>query len=398
MVIAVSKRLEQAKAILRTLNAHNHDAYIVGGFVRDYILQRPSDDIDITTSALPNEVEALFDNVKHTGKKFGGVTVLIDDHAFEVTTFRKEGQYIQHRYPQDVTFSTNIKEDLVRRDFTVNALIMNENEDITDMIGGKPDIAAKTLRAIGDANARFHEDALRILRAFRFMSKLGFSLEQDTKHAITVHRELVQTVAIERVMQELDKIIRGPHHQIALQAMLDTKVSDYLYGLADGISYLATLDHDIYPLEFFIISFILNDIDDVWRFSNRDRRLIQQVMNLHEVTKEDQFNKYILFSNKLEPCLVANRINVLLGYADQESRILQLWEDMPVKDVCDLTFKGQDILELTTLKKRSIIGLVIDDLLREVLEGTMENNYDTLKPYALRRVRELQQTMGEDNE
>lgn len=394
----MSKRLEEAKSILRTLKAHNHDAFLVGGFVRDHIMNRSSDDIDITTSALPEEVEALFQNVKQTGKKFGGVTVVSDDHTFEVTTFRKEGQYVQHRYPEEVTFSTNIEEDLIRRDFTINALIMDENEQITDMVQGLPDIETKTLRAIGDPAKRFHEDALRILRAFRFISKLGFTLEESTKQAITNQRALITTISIERVMQELDKILRGTYRNQALQAMIETGVDAHLYGLQKGISFVASLEEDIYPLEFFILSFILEDIDDIWRFSNRDRRLIQQVMNLHEVTKEDQFNKYILFSNKLEPCLITNRINVLLGYPDQEDYILTLWDEMPVKDVCDLSFKGQDILALTSLKKRSIIGLVIDDLLREVLEGTMENKYDILKPYALRRVRELQQTMGEDNE
>lgn len=394
----MSKRLEEAKTILRTLKQNNYDAYIVGGFVRDHLLNRSSDDIDITTSATPDEVEILFDKVRHTGQNFGGVTVFVNDHPFEVTTFRKEGAYVNHRYPTNVTFSSTLTDDLVRRDFTVNALVMDENEQIHDLVEGQADLNKKLLRAIGTPSERFHEDALRILRAFRFVSKLGFQLEQTTKDAIHEHRQLVQTVAIERIMQELDKIIRGEHYQQALQAMIETKVHQELYGLAAGIEFLATCDHPIFPLEFFMIAFILGDIDDIWRFSNRDYRLIVQVIQLHEVTKQDQFNKYILFSNKLEPCLIANRINVILGYPDQEDNIKQMWNEMPVKDVCDLAFKGQDILELTTLHKRSIIGLVIDDLLREVIEGTLDNTYEALKPYALQRVAQLQLELGENNE
>jgi len=275
---------------------------------------------------------------------------------------------------------------------------MDEDRKVHDFVGGLKDLEQRVLRAIGDPNQRFEEDALRILRAFRFVGKLGFQLDPDTKAALRLNKHLVSTITIERVMQELDKIVRTDHRKEALQAMIDTGVHEELYGLAQGIEYAATLNQDLEPLELFILSFILNDIDDVWRFSNRDLRLIHQVLNLHEVTKQDQFNTFILFSNKLEPCLITNRMNVLLGYPDQEQHILELWNNMPVKDVCDLAFKGQDILELTTLKTRSVIGLVIDDLLEQVLLGNLPNDYDTLKPFALQRVEQLQKSTGDNHE
>lgn len=394
----MNQRLNEANAILRTLHDAGHDAYIVGGYVRDHLLGRPSDDIDITTSATPDEVDALFSRVKHTGKKFGGVTILHQDHSFEVTTFRKEGEYVQHRYPKDVTFSKRLADDVVRRDFTINALAMDDTGRIIDLVDGRTDLETGILRAIGNPGQRFREDALRILRAFRFVSKLGFTLDPATSDAIFEHKHLIRTIKVERVMQELDKIVTGEHARMAYRAMIETGVHAHLHGLAKGIETVANLDTDLTPIEFYLIAFILDDIDDVWRFSNRDLRLIHQVIQLHEVTKNDHFNKYLLFSYKLEPCLLANRISVLLGYPDQEETVHRLWNEMPVKEVCDLAFKGQDILELTTLRSRKIIGLVIDDLLREVLEGTKSNTYDELKPYALQRIEQLQASMEEDNE
>lgn len=394
----MSHYLENGKKIISTLNDNGFEAYFVGGFVRDHLLGIESDDIDITTDATPEQVESLFPFVKHTGRKFGGVTVFIEKHAYEVTTYRLEAEYQNHRHPGEVTFSSNLKDDLVRRDFTINALVMDADERIFDHVDGTTDLEARLIRTIGDPRARFEEDALRILRAFRFVSKLDFAIESQTLAALKEHRHLVQTITIERVMVELDKILSAPHQKRALRYLLETRVADELYGIKRGIEHVVAITDHVQPLEFFMIAFILDDIDDIWRFSNRDMRLIMQVINLHEVTKDDAFNKHILFSNKLEPCLIANRINVMLGHADQEPAIRVMWDDMAVHDVCDLAFKGQDILELTTLKRRSTIGLVIDDLLEAVLTGATPNEYDPLKQLALDRIQQLQSEMRETNE
>jgi tRNA nucleotidyltransferase (CCA-adding enzyme) len=180
--------------------------------------------------------------------------------------------------------------------------------------------------------------------------------------------------------------------------MVDTGVSKELYGIHKGLEYISKQNEYVAPLEVFIISFILGEFNDVWRFSNNQYRLIHQIINLHTVTKDNEFNKYIIFSYKLDPCLLGNRINVLLGFKDQQEFIMELYNDMTVHDVCDLAFKGQDILQLTTLKKRSVISLVIDDLLFNVIMGIMPNEYNVLKEFALKRVEELQKEMGETNE
>lgn len=390
--------LKYAKMILIKLKTNGFDAYLVGGYVRDKVLGLKSDDIDITTSATPEEVTALFESVKDTGKKFGGVTVIIDGNKYEVTTFRLDGEYANHRHPTEVSFSKEVIDDLKRRDFTMNALCMDESENIIDQFNGLEDIKNKVIRTINDPKDRFNEDALRILRTFRFVSKLGFIIEENTLEAIKSLKHLVKTISIERVTIELNKIFKGDYQKEAIKYMIETGVSEELYGLSKGLKHISTLKEFVYPLEVFIISFVLeDDIDDIWRFSNSDRRLMVQVINLHEVTKENEFNKFILFSNKLDPCLLTNRINVLLGYKDQKAFLMKMYKEMPVMDVCDLTFKGQDILALTTMHNRRLIGLVIDDLLYNVIMGIMPNEYEILKEFSLKRVTELQKEMGDSN-
>jgi len=394
----MNEYLNNGKEIIRKLKSEGYEAYFVGGFVRDKLLGEKSDDIDITTNALPEQLTGLFKRVKDTGRNFGGVTVLIDDYKYEVTTFRLEGAYKNHRFPEEVSFSKNVNDDLQRRDFTMNSLIMNEHEEIFDYYNGLYDIENKLIRTINNPYERFNEDSLRILRAFRFVSKLGFDIEEETLEAIKHSKDLLGSLAIERVMVELDRIFKGDYQKKAIKYMVATGVSKVLYGIDEGLKFISEIDEHIYPIEMFIISFILGEQSDKWRFSNNNLRLIEQVKNLHEVTRDDEFNKFIIFSNKLDACLLTNRISVILGYKDQKDEIMRMYKEMPIMDVCDLKFKGQDILQLTTLHNRRLIALIIDDLLFNVIMGIMPNEYGILKEFSLKRVDELQKEMGDTNE
>ena len=390
VVIYMNEYINRGKQILRHLKQNGYEGYFVGGAVRDYQLGLDFYDIDITTNATPEEVISLFERVKETGKKYGTVTVFLDEYNYEVTTYRFDGEYKDNRRPDGVTYSTNIIDDLSRRDFTMNAMIMDEDEVVYDHFNAKEDLQNKLIRTINNPVDRFNEDALRMLRAFRFVSKLGFDIEEETLRALSECKSLIKNIAIERVMVELDKIIQGPHRNKALQYMKETKFDEELYGIDQGLHFIQTFEDKVSTVEAFIIAFIKGEWDNVWRFSNKQGRLIKQVINLHEVTKEDEFNHFIVFVNSQEVCLLVNKINVLLGYKDQSTLINDIGDNLVVRDVCDLKFKGQDILELTTLKKRSIIALVIDDLLYNVIMGIMPNEYNVLKEFALKRVEELQ--------
>ena len=391
-------QFEKAKEVILKLKGAGYAAYFVGGYVRDKLIKIPSNDIDITTSATPSQVIALFDNVKETGKKYGSVTILKGEFKFEVTTFRSDGVYLDNRHPEKVVYAKDILADLARRDFTINALIMDENAKISDYYDGIKDLENKIIRTINEPSKRFVEDALRMLRAFRFVSKLGFDIEENTLEAITNFKHLIKNISIERVMVELNKIFEGDYRKKAINYMLETHVDSELYGLSNGLKYLAKITKKIAPIEAYIICYILGDVEDVWRFSNKNKRLITQITGLHEVTKEDYFNKLIVYSNGLNACLLTNKINVLLGYHDQENLIKEINDALPIKDVCDLKFKGQDILWLTPLRKKSWIGIIVDDLKYKVINEELPNDYEILKDYALKKVDELILEMGDTDE
>lgn len=202
---------DYVQTILGRLETAHHEAYIVGGCVRDSIMGMAPHDYDVTTSALPHETEQIFSDhrVIETGLKHGTVTVLSDGNPIEITTFRVDGQYKDGRHPQDVTFTTNIRDDLSRRDFTMNGIAYNPARGMIDPFGGQADISRKMIRCIGDPDRRFGEDALRILRGLRFASVLGFEIEKDTAASIRRNFPLLAKVSAERIFSELKKLLCG---------------------------------------------------------------------------------------------------------------------------------------------------------------------------------------------
>lgn len=197
-------------AVLQTLERAGHEAYIVGGCVRDILMGKPPHDWDVTTSALPEETMALFDHFAiPTGLRHGTVTVRSGETACEVTTFRTDGDYPDHRHPAAVTFTRSLREDLQRRDLTVNAMAMDVHGTLHDPFGGQADIRRRVLRCVGEPERRFQEDALRILRTLRFSATLGFAIDADTHRSLRERRDDLRYVAAERVREELTKLLCG---------------------------------------------------------------------------------------------------------------------------------------------------------------------------------------------
>lgn len=202
----------QALDLLAALEQAGHEAYVVGGCVRDSLLGLQPQDWDICTDALPDEVEALF--ARHRlvlkGKKHGTVAVVLDGRCWEITTFRQDGRYSDGRHPDSVRFVPCLQEDLARRDFTVNAMAWSPRTGLIDPFEGQRDLDAGVLRCVGDADQRFAEDALRVLRAVRFAAQLGFTLDPDTEAAALRARKKVRALAAERLFAELDRLLAGP--------------------------------------------------------------------------------------------------------------------------------------------------------------------------------------------
>lgn len=201
---------DTVKEILQRFWLHGFEAYIVGGCVRDFCLGKKPQDYDITTNAMPEEIKALFQDcsVLETGLRHGTVTVLLEGSSFEITTYRIDGAYLDHRRPSSVQFTKSLREDLKRRDFTINAMAYYDG--LIDYYGGLEDLKRKEIRCVGNPGQRFEEDGLRILRALRFASTLGFSIDRDTKHAIIEKKELLQNISRERIREEWMKLLSGP--------------------------------------------------------------------------------------------------------------------------------------------------------------------------------------------
>ena len=198
---------EDVKYIIDSLEKRGFEAYAVGGCVRDMMLGIKPKDYDITTSAAPGEIKEVFRHTVDTGIEHGTVTVLYHHKAYEVTTYRIDGEYKDSRHPSQVTFSKNLTEDLKRRDFTINAMAFNERHGLIDIFGGMDDLKNKRVKCVGDPDERFSEDALRVLRAVRFAAQLGFKIEKRTEEAIRSHRENLRKISAERIREELIKLL-----------------------------------------------------------------------------------------------------------------------------------------------------------------------------------------------
>ena len=209
---------KQVRTALQRLMASGFEAFAVGGCVRDSLLGTTPEDWDITTAALPEEVETVFSDCRlvETGLRHGTVTVLLDGMSLEITTYRIDGDYKDARHPQSVTFSRDLREDLARRDFTVNTLCWNAQSGVVDLFDGLKDLNDGVLRAVGDPERRFREDALRILRGVRFAATLGFSVEPKTAEAILNTRALLEHIAAERIREEFTKLLCGKHAGAAI--------------------------------------------------------------------------------------------------------------------------------------------------------------------------------------
>ncbi|MES9685497.1 CCA tRNA nucleotidyltransferase, partial [Gottfriedia acidiceleris] len=222
---------DKAKPILDKLIKNGFEAYFVGGCVRDKLLNRTIGDIDIATSALPEEVMSIFPKTVPTGLQHGTVLVIQNSEPYEITTFRTESTYHDFRRPSEVTFVKSIEEDLKRRDFTMNAIAMTTKNEIIDPFNGTIDLYDGLIRCVGEAKERFQEDALRMLRGIRFVSQLDFRLHDETFNAIKSNKHLIENIAIERISVEIEKMLIGKSPKKGIGLLIQTNLINHLPSL-----------------------------------------------------------------------------------------------------------------------------------------------------------------------
>jgi tRNA nucleotidyltransferase (CCA-adding enzyme) len=330
-------------------------------------------------------VEEIFDNTRATGKKYGTITVFIEDFSFEVTTYRIDQLYLNHRKPQSVVFSQKLKEDLSRRDFTINALAMNDKAEVIDLFNGQDDLKNGIIRAIGNADERFKEDALRILRALRFVSRLNFAVEENTLHSMKNNLGLLNKLANERICSELEEIFANPYNKSAVNYMDIIGFKDVFSEFASGIEVYLESEYNLDFRQFFALNLYLSkkEIPEVWKLSNKDKLLIYKYVHILNTIKNTHFNPLILYKCGLNVPLQANEIlKVLKKDNNQEELIVQIFQELPIKKREELAINGHDILGLQDINNEEIIGKVIDEIESQVVLGHLKNETTILKEYA----------------
>lgn len=435
--------------ILNMIEDAGFEAFIVGGSVRDLLIEKQPSDYDITTSATPDEISSIFKDFKtiYVGRKYGTVIIIQKEGAIEVTTYRTEGEYIDGRRPTEVSFSKNIYEDLSRRDFTINSMAYNKHMGIIDPFHGKADIQNKKIRTVGNPEARFKEDHLRILRAVRFSCQLGFDLEEDTYKACKTLSDSLKYISVERIRDELFKILILSKPSNGIRTMLELGILDVVIPeIIETVDYdqrnpnhnktlfdhilcvldntkpiieirMAALLHDIAkPLTFSL------DEKGVGHYYNHDKvgaglskdilirlrcsnlfvekvtKLIKEHMHypnmkdkgikrqLRRVGEEDIFDLFDLKKADMKCKDGKKDVGILL---EQEERIRRILNSNEPYHKNHLNINGNDIISLG-YEENKAIGEILDYLMEKVLENPKLNEKDKLIEMAIRKVNNKQ--------
>jgi len=389
------QEFELARPVLQTIEAAGYEAYFVGGSVRDTILGKAIHDVDIATSAYPDEIKHLFQRTVDTGIDHGTVMILDHGTGYETTTFRSESTYTDFRRPDQVTFVRSLNEDLKRRDFTINALAMRENGEVIDLFDGLTDLANRQIRAVGDPQERFHEDALRMMRAVRFASQLDFTIVPATEAAIQAHANLLTKIAVERTQVELLKLFTGKTPQRGLVPFLETGLWQYCpefaahetalrdlcqrltAGVADEVT-AWTLLVQAFQLDSTAIAPFLKQ----WKTSNQTITAVQTAAATATILQTTTLNAWQLYQCGEDLLPVANAVAVILGAPDRRDSLLAAWGALPMTQKKALAVTGRDLMQ-AGIQPGPQLGDLLNQLEYQVVAGEQPNDRDTLVAHAL---------------
>ncbi|HJD15859.1 MAG TPA: CCA tRNA nucleotidyltransferase [Candidatus Enterococcus stercoripullorum] len=389
------QEFKNALPVIDKLNQAGYEAYFVGGGVRDCILNLPIHDVDIATSAFPAEIKEVFEKTIDVGIEHGTVLVLYQDESYEITTFRTESTYQDYRRPDHVDFVRSLEEDLKRRDFTINALALNAQGQIVDLFNGLEDLQNKRLKAVGIAAERFQEDALRMMRGLRFVSQLGFDLEEKTQAAITTHAPLLSKISVERICIEFEKLLLGHNAQQAFQLFITTDCFKYCPQLADKQHFLLQMSE--------ILRFSIQDLSVAWclLIDQLGIAIKHQKAFLKEWKLSNQRIHEVLLLREALEIIKQRPLDVLDYYQLNETCLTQLFYIAPFYDLAlskesllnqyrllvihslkDLAINGNDLMQ--ALNRRG--GLWLKETLaqceRAVLLKEVANEREALLNYA----------------
>jgi tRNA nucleotidyltransferase (CCA-adding enzyme) len=354
---------EASLKVLKKIESHGYKAYIVGGFVRDYILGIELMDVDISTNATPKELLEIFKDSALPNEEYGAVTLYYKNNRYEITTFRREIRYINNRKPIEIEYIDDLVEDLKRRDFRMNTLCIDAKGEIIDLLGGKEDIDNHIINTVGSSDFKFEQDSLRILRAIRFATILNFELSKEVKESIKKYSSSLRSLSYSRKKQELDKIFASTNSQYGVSLLINLGLDE---------------DLELYGLDKVVLN---SDLLGVWAsigFSNgytftaNERELISKIKDVVN-TKIDSYTlyKYGLYVNQE----AANILGI------DKSSITSLYESLPIYNRKDIDITSEDILKSINKKPGPILREIYVDITNKILKGDIENKKDNILNY-----------------
>ncbi|MDO4903486.1 MAG: CCA tRNA nucleotidyltransferase [Limosilactobacillus sp.] len=395
---------EPARPVLQKIEDAGFEAYFVGGCVRDTILGDEIHDIDIATSAYPSEIKSIFKRTVDTGIEHGTVMILDHGTGYETTTFRTESGYQDYRRPDSVTFVRSLSEDLQRRDFTINALALRENGEVVDLFDGLGDLKRHLIRAVGDPNERFNEDALRMMRAVRFASKLDFVIDAPTIDGIKKNAHLLEKIAVERTRVELEKLFLGQNPTAGLKDMLETGLYQYCPEFAGKKDQLAGLllngngwnlknTDQVWGL--LCIQLGLDSKQCVgflkkWKTSNDTIKQVKGIIEAVDAMHRHALDAEALFAAGWPVLEDANAVASIYGWQVNTEELRNEYDNLPIKDTKELAVDGRALIQTAGIKPGPMLGKIIKQLTHEVVTSRIDNYRDLL----LKRAEELKQEKG----
>ena len=351
------------KEILHKINSAGFESYIVGGYVRDTILGIESFDIDICTSALPKDLISIFKGYDITSTDYGNIKLINNKYNIDITTYRKELDIVNRR-PTKVEYITSLEEDLQRRDFTMNAVCMDEDGNLIDLLGGIKDIRERKIKCIKDIDTELKEDPLRILRAIRFAITLDFSLDPNLYSAIIKNKKLIKTLSYHRKKQELDKILTSNNAKNGIYLLEKLDILDILeIEINDNIVYTNDLCGMYSQLK----------LSDSYPFTKEEQNAIE---NIQKILKYGKIDNYIVYKYGLYLSMVAGEI---LGIS--KTTVNKIASKIPIKSRNDIALNSEDIMGILNLEPSKLISDIQKDLEKEILDGHLLNQKEILAKY-----------------
>ena len=370
--------LEAGMWVLEKLNGAGFLAYFVGGMVRDRLLGCPMHDVDIATSALPVEVEQLFPKTIPTGIGHGTVTVLFEKIPIEVTTFRRDGKYSDYRRPDNVSFTSSLEEDLRRRDFTINAIAMDALGAIYDPMQGAVDLRHSLIRAVGNAHQRFAEDPLRMLRALRFVSKLGFHLDSGVREGLIAQGHLITGIARERVMQELEGIIGGSFRIRAMELFQETGLLAQFGDLSPLMRFEPSCFEELtMGFDLLLAASLFNKTETFqqgWPLTALQKKMLKRVGTLCSNPEEPA---WIIYQDGEAIYKSFQRLQAFLGNCYPDAVGVAL----PIRSRKELVLSSQEIMEAAKIQAGPLAGDVIKAVEQAIVLGKLENNPRSIREF-----------------